>query len=383
MNMLTERKKIEAEIAKEEDRYRTFVQYSSEGIWAYDLEPPLPMDLPVEDQLDLLYERAYISEANDALARMLGFEKGEELLGMRLNDFQPRTNPDNVAYVESVVRQKFNITDLETTAYGSDGKIGIMLSNIIGITENGFLNRIWGTSRDITVRKSIEKKLQESQKDLRNLAGKLLTAQENERRILARELHDDLTQRLAALAIDAGRLKMDFACTSDAVEVLDAIQQKLVRISEDVHTISRQLHPSIIEDLGLEDALNSEINQFITREDIPVQFTVNYLPQKINLDISICVYRVVQEALRNTGKYSDAGKVTVVLKGRDKTLYLRIEDDGKGFDPDEVRKKPGIGLSSMRERIRLVGGSISFQSQPGEGCIVKGEIPLPEEGQVL
>jgi len=146
-----------------EEKYYTFVKESGEGIWAYDLEPPLPMDLPIEEQLDLLYERAYMSEANDVLACMLGFKKGEELLGMRLNDFQPRTNPDNVAYVKNYVREKFNVTDFETSVFGSAGEKRILLSNILGVIEDGKLLRIWGTSRDITEQQKNRKELQQSE----------------------------------------------------------------------------------------------------------------------------------------------------------------------------------------------------------------------------
>ena len=153
-----------------ENKYHTFVKKSGEGIWAYDLEPPLPMDLPVEDQLDLLYERAYMTEANDTLARMLGFEKGEELLGMRLDDFQPRTNPDNVAYVKNVVREKFNVTDFELSAFGAAGEIRILLNNILGIVEDGKLLRVWGTSRDITDGKVAEEKLRQTEQRYQTVA---------------------------------------------------------------------------------------------------------------------------------------------------------------------------------------------------------------------
>jgi len=121
------------------------------------------MDLPVEDQFDLLYERAYVSEANDTLARMLGYEKGEELLGMRLDNFQPRTNPDNVAYMKNIVREKFNAADFESTAYGSAGEKRLMLSNILGVIEDGKLLRMWGTSRDVTEKERKEKELQQSE----------------------------------------------------------------------------------------------------------------------------------------------------------------------------------------------------------------------------
>jgi PAS domain S-box-containing protein len=157
---------LEAKIVEHqraEEKYHVFVKKSSEGIWAYDLEPPLPMDLPVEDQFELLYERASISEANDTLACMLGYEKGEELMGMRLDNFQPRTNPDNVAYVKNYVREKFNVTDFETSVFGSTGEKRILLSNILGVIEDGKLVRIWGTSRDVTEQKKHEKELQQSE----------------------------------------------------------------------------------------------------------------------------------------------------------------------------------------------------------------------------
>jgi PAS domain S-box-containing protein len=152
-----------------EEKYHTFVKTSSEGIWAYDLEPPLPMDLPAEDQFYLLYESAYIAEANDTVARMLGYKKGKELLGMSLDNFLPRTDPDCVAYMEILVREKFNVTDWESAEYGSDGEKRNFLSNIQGIIEDGKLLRIWGTSRDITKQKIKEKELQQSEARFRHL----------------------------------------------------------------------------------------------------------------------------------------------------------------------------------------------------------------------
>ena len=151
------------------ENLNAFITNSSEAIWCFDFKPPIPMDLPVEEQFNLSYERAYVTKANDTVARMLGYEKGEELLGMSLDDFLPRTDPDCVAYMENLVREKFNIIDWESAEYGSDGEKRNFLSNILGIIEEGKLLKIWGTSRDITEQKRNERKLQQSEKRFRNL----------------------------------------------------------------------------------------------------------------------------------------------------------------------------------------------------------------------
>ena len=221
--------------------------------------------------------------------------------------------------------------------------------------------------------------LKKREKRLKELAGKLLDAQENERRRLARELHDDLTQRLAILAIEAGRLEKESACSGPAAQTLRVMRDKLITISEDVHTISRQLHPSIIEDLGLVDGLRSEINNFSRREEIPVQFDAEEENLHLPLDVAICFFRIAQEGLRNIGKHARAQSVRVSLSHRNGSLLLTIKDDGIGFYPQAVRKMSGIGLASMEERIRLVGGRLSIHSQPGEGTLITASLELSEK----
>jgi signal transduction histidine kinase len=225
--------------------------------------------------------------------------------------------------------------------------------------------------------------LKEREKRLKELAGKLLDAQENERRRLAGELHDDLTQRLAILAIEAGRLEKQSGCSGPAAQTLRVIRDKLITLSEDVHTISRQLHPSIIEDLGLVDSLRSEINNFTNREGIPVRFDVEEENLSLPLDVAICFFRVAQEGLRNIGKHARAQSVRISLSHRNGSLLLTIKDDGIGFDPQAVRKISGIGLASMEERIRLVGGRLSVQSQPGEGTLITASLDRSKKPEAM
>ena len=226
-----------------------------------------------------------------------------------------------------------------------------------------------GTTLDITRRKLAEI-------DLQKLAGRLLTVEEGDMRRVLRELHDDLAQRLALLVIEAGMAKNE-GCTDEAATILQNLQDNLISISEDVHRISRQLHPSIIEDLGLEDALRSEINNFSRLEEIPVKFEYGLGPANLSLDLSVCLFRVTQESLRNTQKHAHAKNVTIQLVKEKSSLLLTIGDDGRGFAPDNVRNLPGLGLRSMRERMRLINGSISYSSRPGQGTIVEARVDMP------
>jgi two-component system, NarL family, sensor histidine kinase UhpB len=236
---------------------------------------------------------------------------------------------------------------------------------------------------DITERKLAEEALKEnesalrnSKKDLQRLAGRLISAQEEELRRLSRELHDDLTQRLAVLAIEAGKLELDLhkmpGKNTEAVQTVTQIKDQLIKVSEDVHAISRQLHPTILDDLGLVRAIESECAAFMRRNPVEIAFRKENAP----VDIALCLYRVVQEGLKNIATHSGAKKCDIFLKGDDHAVCLTVSDEGIGFDPLEVRKMPGLGLSSMRERVQLIRGDFAIRSQPGKGTEITVCVPL-------
>ncbi len=219
--------------------------------------------------------------------------------------------------------------------------------------------------------------LRASKEEFRTLAGRLLTAQEAERSLLAREMHDDLTQRLAVLSIEAGKLEQQLQSSrSPASAKLGEMRQQIVKLSSDVHAISRQLHPSILDDLGLVEAIKSECNNFTQREGIVVRYKPVRLPPRIPRDIALCIYRIIQEGLRNIAKHAQATEAHLSLIGKNDALYLSIKDTGVGFDPLGVKKKTSLGLASMEERVRLIQGNFSIQSQPGQGTEIKVRAPL-------
>ena len=220
-----------------------------------------------------------------------------------------------------------------------------------------------------------EESLRKTQDELRLLAGRLLQAQEDERRRIAREMHDDWTQRLAVLAIDAATLEAQLDPSSNAHGRLRAMRGELVRLSEDVHALSRHLHPSILDDLGLVDALRSECASVTRREGVAVAYRSDDVTPSLPKDVALCVYRVAQEALRNVVKHAgtEEARVSLVRSGRE--LILTVQDRGVGFDAAEVRSREGLGLSSMGERVRLVRGKLSVHSEPGQGTTVTVRVP--------
>jgi two-component system sensor histidine kinase UhpB len=220
-----------------------------------------------------------------------------------------------------------------------------------------------------------EEELRESHRELRALTGRLLQGQESERRRIAREMHDDWTQRLAVLGIDMAMLEQQLGAPDKARSLLHSIQGKLMRLTEDVHALSRQLHPSILDDLGLVEALRSECAAFSEREGIAVSYCPNGVPDSLPKDVALCVYRIAQEALRNIAKHASVDKALVSLTATGQELQLRVQDRGAGFDATGVSPRPGLGLSSMQERARLVQAALLVTSEPGLGTTVLVRVP--------
>jgi signal transduction histidine kinase len=217
-----------------------------------------------------------------------------------------------------------------------------------------------------------------AEREARALAGKILTAQEDERRYLAREMHDDLSQRLAASAIEAGNLEQRWQGSPDSREPLSKLKNNLIAICDDVHRLSRQIHPAILDDFGLADALHSECDRFANREGVVVEFRSSELPTDLPKGVGLCLYRIGQEALWNAAKYAHTKRIVVELNADPEFVHLEIRDFGQGFDPLQVSKSEGLGLASMKERTRLVRGTISIDSAPGKGVTISVQVPLPE-----
>jgi signal transduction histidine kinase len=235
--------------------------------------------------------------------------------------------------------------------------------------------------RNITERKQAEQALKQNREELRTLTGKLLTVQEVERQRIARELHDDISQRLAALTMDTAKIEEQLSVSPQLIpERLHELQANIVEIAQDVHGLSRQLHPSILEDLGLVRALRSKCKTVADRDGMAVELTADGDFDKLSADQALCLYRIVQESLRNIAKHAHTKSARVALAQRNGMALLTIEDEGIGFEREGARASSGLGLVSMEERVRLCGGQFSVQSTRGKGTRVEVCISFETNG---
>jgi signal transduction histidine kinase len=241
------------------------------------------------------------------------------------------------------------------------------LAGVAARGADGRTSRTYGVLRDITARKRDEE-------ELRDLSRRLIGAHEDERALLARELHDDVSQRLAVLAIEAGRAESGVPDRPQA-DALRVLREGLVRVSEDVHALAYQLHPSLLEELGLAEALRAECEHRGRLHEFDVHVDVNPLPRDVDRDVALCLFRVAQEALGNAARHARASVVTVTLRQVDGGLVLAVADDGVGFDPEDREAGRHLGLASMRERTRLVKGTLDVESGPGRGTTVVAWAP--------
>ena len=228
-----------------------------------------------------------------------------------------------------------------------------------------------GSCLDITERKLAEEALA-------SLGGKLIAAQEQERTRIARELHDDINQQLAFLSVSLDELKQTPAESIAAIpRRLEAIESQAAEISKSVQTLSHRLHSSKLEYLGLVAALRGFCREFSDQHRVEVTFSHDPIPDSLPQEIALCLFRVVQTALVNALKHSGVTSFDVHLRPSRDGVHLSVRDRGVGFDVEEMLRGHGLGLISMRERVRFVNGDISIQSKPNGGTTIEVDVPLP------
>jgi PAS domain S-box-containing protein len=359
---ITKRRRAEEGLKASEQKYRSLTDNLNVGVFR-----------------NTAGSKGRFIEVNPTFLKMFGYESRDELFSVTVSDMY-KDSKKREAFNEKMLKEGY-VKDEENVYMRKDGTTFTGAVSAVAVRDNdGRVSYYDGIVEDITKRKEVEKALQESQEDLQRLAGKLISTQEAERRLLAREMHDDISQRLAILAIDAGKLER--LCKDSAnpiVETLQDMKNRLVGLSSDIHAISRQLHPSILDDLGLFDAVKAECEGFSSREGITVKYAPKAIPSQLPRDAALTLFRIVQEGLRNVAKHAQTQNVNVSLFGMDNSVHLSISDDGVGFDYSEARTKPGLGLASMEERARLIQGEISIKSELGKGTVIEVKAPLEAE----
>jgi PAS domain S-box-containing protein len=316
--------------------------------------------------------------ANAATEKMFGYSR-QQLLGLQIEELLPKhLREGHVHY-----RRKWSAQPavrpmgaaLELTGLRRDGTefpIEVSLSYLYTRQRMLAVSFI----SDVTERRKSEQTVLEYQKQLQRLAASLISDQETENRELARELHDVFSQELAALNMEVTMILHAAGARSRLAPRLAELGKKLSRLAEEIHGTSRQLHPSILEELGLEAALREECEALSQHSGLPVRFTAAGIPPQLPQEVRLSLYRIAQESLRNIRKHVGAAEVSVRLAGDGQGVRLRVEDSGDGFDVEQARKRGGLGLISMEERARLVNGTFSIRSRPGAGTLVEVFVPL-------
>ena len=329
----------------------------------------------IADGIITIDSSGIMESASDSAARMFGY-KADELVGRNVAILMtaPDENGHNGYTGHSLEIGSGKILDAgsrEVTAQRKDGST-FPLELTIGEMRVGGKPLFVGAVRDISKRK-------EAESALHRLSARLITAQEEERSRIARELHDDFNQRLALLAVDLERFHDGLpGRQKKLVDGLASLLRRTKELSSDVHRLSHQLHPSILQHLGLVAAARSFCKEISGQHDLRIELVHHDVPHSLPSDIALCLYRIIQEALRNVIKHSGAKSAQVEITRTASELKLHISDSGIGFDPECDQPRRGLGLLSMRERLRLVRGTISFERIDPTGTRINVCIPLPD-----
>ena len=274
-----------------------------------------------------------------------------------VNTSELKDGENRIAAVFEQFRRRWQIVSV--AAFG----LGLLLA---GAT-------ILHTSR---LEKNVEDRYKESlqaQRELRELSNRLVNAQEQERRAISRELHDEVGQSLGALLMDVENLAAAPGEDESARQGLKNIKKLAENCLNEVRNIALLLRPSMLDDFGLVAALEWQARDVSKRTGLRIQILDQHVSDNLPEESRTCIYRIVQEALHNCSKHSHAKSVQVTVRQETDRLWLTIQDDGKGFDPNAVR---GLGLVGMSERVSQLGGTLHVDSGPGRGTCLRVELPV-------
>jgi PAS domain S-box-containing protein len=363
---ITDRKRIEEALRESEQKLRLMFEAINEGIFVIDLD-------------------GKVAEVNRGVEKITGYGR-EQLLGQSGLDYMfPGFKDDAMGMLQKVIAlggtQKEVVVPMKTV----NGKV-IEVEAISSVLRDISGNPIGliGIVRDISERKKAEAKLKESREELRFYLNQLTQAQEEERKRIARELHDDTIQELITLSRQLDDL-IDKKIMPDedrrgSRKKIEEAQEKVTSILQNVRRFTRDLRPSILDDLGLVPALEWLTSDMSARFKIPIDISIIGNEKNIAPDAALAMFRVAQESLRNAGSHSKASQIQLNLKFTSKAVTLSIIDNGKGFTPPKqissLTKHGKLGVAGMYERAQLIGATLSIKSRRNEGTTISLEVPI-------
>ena len=350
------KRKAEAVLRESEERFRVMVDSTPSLVWMCD-------------------ERGRITYLND---RRLAFTGPVPDTGYGDN-WITHVHPDDVERMLSTLYDALKIKQPFSQEYRlrrSDGIYRWMFDVASPrVNGDGSFGGFIGSAIDTT-----DQKL--AQQALAKVSGQLIEAQERERSRIARDLHDDICQRLALLSMEIERAnRIPNASPAATKENLETIRKHCSDIASDVQSLSHQLHSSTLDYLGVVTAVRAFCSEVSKQHKVSIDFIDSNVPKRLPKDLSLCLFRIAQEAVHNAVKYSGTSQLSVALYAIDDEVQLVVRDEGAGFDVEEARKNPGLGLVSMQERIHLVHGRFAVDSRPGKGTRIFAAVPFTPDSE--
>jgi len=348
---IEELKRAEAVLREGGERFRLAAQAGK--MYAYEWDVATDMVMRSEEHVSVL-----------------GFSEPRQLTRQELlASVHPEDRPLYVGSVEHLTPQNPN-TQISYRVSRPDGSVVWLEKNARGFFDDqGKLLRVIGMVANITERKLAEVALA-------NVSRKLIEAQEQERTRIGRELHDDIGQRLALLAIEVQQLRKDPFIVRKVRRRMGKLQEQISGIAADTQSLSHELHSARLQYLGIAAAMRGFCREFGKQHKVEIDFKSHDLPSPVPSDISLCFFRVLQEALHNSAKHSGIRHFEVRLWGTSDEIHLTVRDSGVGFDRGAARTSQGIGLISMEERLKLLNGTLSIDSAPQHGTTIHARVPL-------
>ena len=364
---ITDRKRAESALKESEDRYRDLVENSQDLMCTHDL-------------------KGRLLSVNPAVARALGY-KIAELLQMSIPDLlSPRARPLFDAFVAQIRRDGASAGSMRVITRAGEERIWEYHNTLR--TEDVPEPIVRGMARDVTDRKRAEEALHQRDMELaeaqRSVSRRLIEAQEKERTRIARDLHDDFGQRLALLTIELDLLQQSSPdLRAEVSSRIRELGKQTSKIATDIQSLSHELHSSKLEYVGIAAAMRGFCQEFGEKQKVEIDFKTHDLPSFLSSNISLGLFRVLQEALHNAAKHSGVQHFEVRLWGTSDEIHLTVRDSGAGFDPEVAKRSRGLGLISMEERLKLLNGTFSIESQPKGGTRVHACVPLAPEGKAI